>query len=78
MQWRTPVIAVAWEAEAGGSKVQSQPQQKRGPKPLGETLSLNKMQNRAGDVVQWLSAPEFNSQLPKRKKKTFKKTFMAE
>ncbi len=51
---------VVQEAEAGGSRVQSQPQQQRGPEPLSQTLSLNKIQNRA----QWLSAPEFNPWYP--------------
>uniref|UniRef100_A0A8C9P086 Uncharacterized protein n=1 Tax=Spermophilus dauricus TaxID=99837 RepID=A0A8C9P086_SPEDA len=32
-QWGTPVIPAAWEAKAGGSQVQSQPQQ------LGKTLN---------------------------------------
>ena len=63
-----PVIPVAREAEAGGSQVQSQPQQKRGAEQLSETLSLNKIQNRAGDVAQWSSAPEFNPQYSKSKK----------
>ena len=32
----------------------------QGAKQLSETLSLNKIQNRAGDMAQWSSAPEFN------------------
>ncbi len=52
MRWRTPVIPEAWKAEAGGSRIQSQPQQKLGPKQLSDTLSLNKTQNWAGDVAQ--------------------------
>ena len=48
-----PVIPAAQGAKAGGSQVQSQPQRKQGPEQLSETLSLNKIQNRAGDVAQW-------------------------
>ena len=55
-----PVIPAAQETETGGSQVQSQPQQKQGAKQFRETLCLNKIQNRAKDVAQWLSAPEFN------------------
>ena len=52
---------MAREAEAGGSHVQSWPQQEQSAnKQLSETLSLNKIQNRAEDVAQWSSAPEFN------------------
>ena len=54
------VIPAAQEAEAGGSRVQSQPQQQQGTSQLSETLSLNKAQNRAGDAAQWSSAPEFS------------------
>ena len=48
-----PSVPVAWEAETGEWRVQSQPLQKRGTKQLSETLSLNTIQNRAGDVAQW-------------------------
>ena len=44
----------AQEAEAGGSQVQSQPQQQPGAKQLSETLSLNKIQNKTRNVVQGL------------------------
>ncbi|KAG3260536.1 hypothetical protein H1C71_015504 [Ictidomys tridecemlineatus] len=69
---------ISREAEAGGSRVQSQLQQKQGTKQLSETLSLNKIQNKPGDVAQWPSAPEFNPQYPsphssKKKKKKEKK-----
>ncbi|MFY0304424.1 hypothetical protein V4Y02_23515, partial [Escherichia coli] len=43
---------------------QSQPQQWQGAKQLSETLSLNKIQNQAEDVAQWLSAPEFHTCYP--------------
>ena len=54
-----PVIPAAGKAETGESQVQSQPQQKQSAKQLSETLSLNKIQNRARDVAQWLSATDF-------------------
>ncbi len=67
----TCIYTYAREAEAGRSLVQSQPQQKQGAKQLSDTLSLNKIQNRAGDAAQWLSASEFNpSTLPKKKTQT--------
>ena len=61
---RTPVIPAAQKAETGESRVQSQPQQLS--EALSETLSLNKIQKRAGDVAQWSSAPEFNPQYQTR------------
>ncbi len=66
-----PINPAAPEAEEGGSRVQSQPQLKQGPKQLNETLSLNKIQNRAGNMTQWLSVPEFNSQYQKTNNKTY-------
>ncbi len=63
-QWHMPVISAALEAEAGGSRVQIQSQQWRGAEQLSETLCLNKVQNKAGHVAQWLSAPEFNPWYP--------------
>ena len=57
---RMPINPEARDAEGGGWQVQIQPQQKRGPKQLSETLSLNKIQNRAGDGAQWPSTTEFN------------------
>ncbi len=53
-------FATNTKAEAGGSQVQSQHQQKQGTKQLRETLSVNKIQHRAGDGAQWSNAPEFN------------------
>ncbi len=58
--WHMPVIPVAREADARGSQVLGQPQQKQGTKQLSETPSVHKIQNGAGDVAQWSSAPEFN------------------
>ncbi len=52
-----PVIAASREAEAGGWRIESQLQQKQGAKQLNETLSLSRIQNRAGHVAWWLSAP---------------------
>ena len=69
VSWLTPVIPVTQEAETGGFWVQSQPQQKRGAKQFSETLSLNKIQNRAGIVAQWLSGPEFNPWYQKNENK---------
>ncbi len=64
-----PITPVAQEAETGGSQVRSQPPQWPGSKQLSETLSLiKKKKNRAGDVAQWWSAPEFNPGYRKRKK----------
>ena len=60
VQWHTPVILVTQEAEAGGFQVQGQPQQQQDTKQCNETLSLNKIQNRTGDVAQWLSSPGSN------------------
>ena len=71
MRWCRPVIPVAREAEAGRSQVQSQAQQKQGTKQLSETRSLSKIQDRAGDVAQWLNVPEFNPQYQKKKKNHF-------
>uniref|UniRef100_A0A8C9PWJ1 Uncharacterized protein n=1 Tax=Spermophilus dauricus TaxID=99837 RepID=A0A8C9PWJ1_SPEDA len=51
---------VTLEAEPGGLQIQSQSQELGDTKQLSETLSLNKIQNRARDVAQWLSVPEFN------------------
>ena len=68
-QWYTPVIPVVCKAEAGGLPDQSQLQQWQGTKQLNETLSLNKIQNRTGNVVQWLSAPELNPWYPPPNKK---------
>ncbi len=50
-QWHMPVIPTVWETETGGLQVQSQTQQKQGTKQLSEALSLNKIQNKAGDVA---------------------------
>ena len=50
--WQTHVIPVAQEAEAGLSQVKIQPQQNQGAKQFGETVSLNKIQNRTRDVTQ--------------------------
>ena len=63
------VIPVVWEAKAGGSRVQSQPQQKQDDKQLSETLTLNKVQNGLG---MWLSGQVPLSSIPgtiKKKKK---------
>ena len=61
-------LSRAQEAEAEGFWVQSQAQKTWGTKQLSETLSLNKIQNRAGDVAHWSSAPEFNPLYPQNKK----------
>ena len=73
MWWYTPVIPAAWEAKAGGWRVQSQPQQKRDAKQLSETQSLNKIFRRTGDVAQWLSVPGFNPWSKKKEKKKIKR-----
>ena len=40
MGWHMPIIPVAWEAEAGGSPVQKQPQHlSEAPKQLSQTVS---------------------------------------
>ncbi len=41
----------------------------QGTKQFSEILSLNKIQNRAGDVAQWFSAPEFNPHTKKEEEK---------
>ena len=51
----TPVIPMAWEAGTGEWQVQGRPQQ------LSEILSQNTNNKQAGNVVQWLNAPKFNS-----------------
>ncbi len=45
-------IPGALEAEAVGSRVQSQPQEQQGTKQFSETLSLNKIVKRVWDVAQ--------------------------
>ena len=54
-----PVMPATREDEEGGQQVQGQPRQ------FSETLYLNKIQKRARDMAQWLSAPESNPQYQK-------------
>uniref|UniRef100_A0A8C6EZA0 Lysophospholipase D GDPD3 n=1 Tax=Marmota marmota marmota TaxID=9994 RepID=A0A8C6EZA0_MARMA len=67
VQWCTLVIPAAKEAEAGRSRVESQPQQQQGAKQLSETLSLNKIQKIGPGM--WLSDQVPLSSIPSTKKK---------
>ena len=62
------VIPVAQEAEAGVLQFQSQSEQQQEPMQLNDNLSLYKIPNRAGNVVQLSSAPECHPQVQETKR----------
>ena len=63
-----PVISVAQESEAIELQFQRQSEQQWDPTHLNENMSLYKIPNRAGNVVQLSSAPECHPQVQETKR----------